>query len=138
MVILQIVVILVCSFFCCLMNIKKKHLLFIHLFLAMLGLCCCTGFSLGVTSRRYSLAVVRGLLIMVVSLVAEHRLQSAQASVVVAPGLWNTGSVVVVHRFSCFTVCGILSDQGSNPCPLHCQVHSLPLSYWRNLILVCS
>ena len=68
----------------------------------MLGICCCMGFSLVVTSSHYSLAVVRRLLIMVVSLVAERRLQSAQASVVVAPGLWNTGSVVVVHRFSCF------------------------------------
>ena len=38
----------------------------------MLGLCCCMGFSLVVTSRHYSLAVVCGLLIMVVSLVAEH------------------------------------------------------------------
>ena len=55
------------------MNIKKKKtLLFIHLFLAMLGLCCCMGFSLVVTSRHYSLSVVCGLLIMVVSLVAEH------------------------------------------------------------------
>ena len=104
----------------------------------MLGLCCCVGFSLGAASRRYSLAVVRGLLIMVVSLVAEHRLQSAQASVAVAPGLWTTGSVAVLHRFSRFIVRGILSDQGSNPCPLHCRVHSLPLSYQRNLILMCS
>ena len=104
----------------------------------MMGLCCCVGFSLGAASRRYSLAVVRGLLIMVVSLVAEHRLQSAQASVVVAPGLWTTGSVAVLHWFSRFIVCGILSDQGSNLCPLHCQAHSLPLSYQRNLILMCS
>jgi len=51
--------------------------------------------------------VVRGLLIAVASLIAEHGLQSA-------------GSVVVMHRLSCFESCGILPDQGSNWCPLHC------------------
>ena len=45
------------------------------------------GFSLGVASRGYSLAVVWGLLIVVVALVAEHGLQSARAFAVVAPGL---------------------------------------------------
>ena len=55
--------------------------------------------------------MVQGLL-AVASLVAEHRLQGAWASVVVAHGL------------SCLKACGIFLDQGSNPCPVHWQVDS--------------
>ena len=44
------------------------------IFLAVLGLCCCTGFSLVVVSGGCSLVAVHGLLIVVTSLVAEHRL----------------------------------------------------------------
>ena len=47
---------------------------FIYLFLAMLGLPCCGDFSLVVVSGCYSLVVVRGLLIAVASLGAEHGL----------------------------------------------------------------
>ena len=48
--------------------------------------------------------------------------------------LWSTGSrragsVVVAHRSSCSTACGILPDQGSNPCPLHWQADSQPLRH---------
>ena len=43
------------------------------LFSVVLGLCCCTGFSLVAVSRGYSLAVVLRLLIAVASLVAEHQ-----------------------------------------------------------------
>ena len=46
---------------------------FIYL-LAVLGLCCCMGFSLVAESWACSLVVVRGLCIAVVSLVAERRL----------------------------------------------------------------
>ena len=44
------------------------------LFLAVLGLGCCVGFSLVAVSRGYSPIVEHGLLIVVASLVAEHRL----------------------------------------------------------------
>ena len=37
---------------------------------------------------------------MVVSCVAKHRLLGTQASVAVAPRLYNTGSLVVLQRFS--------------------------------------
>ena len=67
----------------------------------MLGLCCCTGFSLVAVNGGYSLVAVPGLLITLASLVKEHGLQGAQASAVVAPGLQSTGSVVVVHGLSC-------------------------------------
>ena len=44
---------------------------------------------------------------MVASLAVEHRLYGAQASVVVGPGLWSTGSLAVVHGLSGSVVCGI-------------------------------
>ena len=50
------------------------------------------------------------------------------------PLLWSTGSrrsgsVVVAHGPSCSAACGILPDQGSNPCPPHWQADSQPLRH---------
>ena len=39
------------------------------------------------------------------------------------------GSVIVAHGPSCSAACGILPDQGSNPCPLHQQADSQPLRH---------
>ena len=39
------------------------------------------------------------------------------------------GSVVVAHGPSCSVTCGILPDQGSNPCALHWQADSQPLRH---------
>ena len=64
----------------------KNNLINIYLVFAVLGLCCCSGFSLIVVRGGYSLAAVHRLLIAVSSVV-EHEVQSAWASVVVAPGL---------------------------------------------------
>ena len=47
---------------------------FIYLFLALLSLLCCMGFSLVVASGISSLVAVLGLLIAVASLVEEHGL----------------------------------------------------------------
>ena len=69
---------------------------------------------------------VIGLLIEVSSLIAEHRLQSTRASVVVVSGLQNRGSIVVAHKL---LACGILPVQGSNTCLLYWQVASLPLRH---------
>ena len=44
---------------------------FLNLFLAVLGFCCCTGFSLVVASGGYSVVGMQGLLIVVASLVVE-------------------------------------------------------------------
>ena len=44
-------------------------------------------------------------------------------------GSRRAGSVVVAHGPSCSTACGILPDQGSNPCPLHWQADSQPLRH---------
>ena len=49
-------------------------LIFIPLFLSVLGSHCCSSFSLVETSQGYSLVVMQGLLTLVASLVAEHRL----------------------------------------------------------------
>ena len=46
----------------------------VYLFLALLGLCCCVGFSLVVASGGHSLVAVCGFLIVGPSLVSEHGL----------------------------------------------------------------
>ena len=48
--------------------------------------------------------------------------------------LWSTGSrragsATVAHGPSRSAACGILPDQGSNPCPLHWQADSQPLRH---------
>ena len=58
-------------------------------------------------------------LIAATSLVAQHRLSGARASVAVACGLWSARSVVAVHRLRCSEARGIFLDQGSNSRPLH-------------------
>ena len=55
----------------------------------MLGLHCCSGFSLIMTCRSYPFLQCAGHLIRVVSLVAEHRLWGTWISVVAA---WFLGS----------------------------------------------
>ena len=81
-----------------LFKLKKK--------LAALGLCCCT---------QAFPSCVRGLLILVASLVVEHRLQGvwvsvveACGSVIVARGLQYMCSVAVAHRLCCPSAWGIL------------------------------
>ena len=46
----------------------------LFLFLAVLGVCCCTSFSLVAVSAGYSVVAVCRLLIEVASLIAEHGL----------------------------------------------------------------
>ena len=50
-------------------------------------------------------------------------------------GSRRAGSVVVAHRPSCSTACGIFPDQGSNPCPLYWQADSQPLRHQGSPIL---
>ena len=58
----------------------------------MLGLCCYTGFSVVVESGDYSLAVLRGLLIVVASLVVGLALEHVGFSSY--QQLWLVGSVI--------------------------------------------
>ena len=92
------------------------------------------GFSLVAVSRDHSLAAVRRPLIAVASPVAwalGARASVAQpmVSVVAVPRLQSTDSVVVAHGPSCSEACGILPEQGSNPCTLHWQADSHLLYY---------
>ena len=66
----------------------------------MLGLCCCSGFSLVVASGGYSLLLAHRLLIAMAPFAAKHRLWGMQASVITAPGPYRTGSIAVAHRLS--------------------------------------
>ena len=102
----------------------------------VLGLRCCVWAFSSWTKRGLLFLAVRGLLIAVASLVAEHGVQVRglhqlwhAGSVVVARGLQSAGSVVVEHRLSCSTACGIFPDQGLNPRPLHQQADSQPLRH---------
>ena len=58
---------------------KFSLIVFVDLFLAVLGLGCCVGFSLVVKSRGYSLAVVPGLQGVGVSVVVLHGTSSCGA-----------------------------------------------------------
>ena len=107
-----------------------SNFIYFYLFVAALGLCCCTQAFSSCGKQRLLFVVVHRLLIVVASLV-EHGLQTCglqqlwhMGSVVMARGLQSASSVVVVHRFSCFIACGIFPDQSSNPCPLHWQADS--------------
>ena len=80
------------------------------LFLAVLGLHRCVGFSLAAASMGSSPVVVEGFLPVAASLTLEHGLQGA-------------GSVVV-HGLSCPEAGGIFPEQGLNQCSLRCKVDS--------------
>ena len=56
--------------------IKKKFIYFVYLFLAALGLRCCTRAFSSCSERGLLFIAVRGLLIAVASLVVEHGLQA--------------------------------------------------------------
>ena len=110
--------------------------MFIYLFLAVLGLHCCTWSFSSCGEQELLFVAVCGFLITVASLIVEHGLQARGlqqlqhvGSVVVAHGLQSTGSVVVAHGLSCYVACGIFPDQGSNPCPLHWQADSQSLCH---------
>ena len=77
-----------------------------YYYLAVLGLCCCAGFSLAAASGGYTPVAVSWLLIAVASLLVERGLQGMPASVLVAPAPWSTGPGVVVRRPDCSTACG--------------------------------
>ena len=88
--------------------------------MAVLGLCCCAG---------YSLVVVDRLLIAVASLVVEHRLQGTQTQELQLPSLEHRLASGVVHGPSSSVACEIFPDQGWNPCVLHWRADSSPLNH---------
>ena len=81
------------------------------------------GLSLVVTSRGHSSSRCAGLSL-------------SRPLLLWSTGSRRAGSVVVAHGPSCSTVCGILPDQGSNPCPLHWQADSQPLRHQGSPIIM--
>ena len=75
---------------------------------------------------------VRGHLIVVASLAAEDGLWAMQALVIAFPGIYSTGSAVVVHGLSCPTACEILPDQSLNLCPLLPCTDRWVLNLWTS------
>ena len=90
--------------------------LFIYLFMAMLGLRFCARAFSSCGKRGPLFIAVRGPLTIVASLVG-------------STGSRRAGSVIVAHGPSCSAACGILPEQGLNPCPLHWQADSQPLRH---------
>ena len=85
---------------------RPSHLLFFFnfIYLAVLGLGCCLGFSLVVAVRGCSLLAVPGLLSAVASLLVKRRLWGVWSSVVVAPQFQSTGSVVDAHEMNTLSI----------------------------------
>ena len=111
-----------------------KIILFLYLFLPVLGLSCYRSFSLVVASGDYSLVAVSGLLTVGGFSCCRVQALGVWASVVSAAELQRTGSVFVMHRLGCSSARGIFLDQGSIPCFLHWQADSLPLHHQGSTI----
>ena len=94
-------------------------ILYFYLFLAALGLGCCTRAFSSCGERGLLFVAVRGLLIAVASLV-----RSTGSRRVGFSSCGSRASVVVARGLSGSAACGIFPDQRSNPCPLHWQVDS--------------
>ena len=90
--------------------------LFIYLFMAVLGLRFCARAFLVAASGGHSSSRCADL-----SLSWPLLLRST--------GSRCAGSIIVAHGPSCSAACGILPDQGLNPCPLHWQADSQPLRH---------
>ena len=104
-------------------------ILFIYLFLAVLGLCCCARAFSSCSEQGLLFVAVRGFLIVIVSLVAEHGLQVhglqqlwLAGPRVQAQQLWHMGPVAP-RMWD-------LPGPGLEPvCPLHWQADSQPLRH---------
>ena len=83
-----------------------KFYLFIYLFLAVLGLRFC--------ARAFSSCGKRGPLLSQCA-----GLSPSRPLLLRSTGSRRTGSAAVAHGPNCSAACGILPDQGSNPCPVH-------------------
>ena len=104
----------------------KKIILFIYLFLVVMGLFCRVSFPLVAAKGSCSNCSARD---SHCSGFAYCRPQALRCL-----GFSSCSSWTLEHRLHCSTACGILQDQGSNPCLLHWQqVDSLPLSYQGGL-----
>ena len=100
---------------------------FIYLFIYLFIFGCvgssllCVGF---LQLRRVGATLHRG------ARASHHRgLSPSRPLLLRSTGSKHAGSVLVAHGPSRSAACGILPDQGSNPCPLHWQADSQPLRH---------
>ena len=96
---------------------------FIYLFIFYLFIFGCVGSSFSV--RGLSLVAASGGH----SSLRCTGLSPSRPLLLRSTGSRHAGSVIVAHGPSCSVACGIFSDQGSNPCPLHWQADSQPLRH---------
>ena len=74
--------------------------IYLYLFMAALGLCCCARAFSSCGERGLLFVVVRGLLIVVASLCCRAQALGTRAAVVVARGLSSCVSGALEHRLS--------------------------------------
>ena len=134
-----------CNYFCtnliisvtllqgCFLLIVSK--IYLCLFLAVLGLHCCTGFSLVAASRSALQFWCEGIsfrwLLFLQSTGSRARgLQQLQLL-----GSRAQAQELGMHELSCSMACGILPGQGPNLCLPQWQVDSLPLSHQGSPLL---
>ena len=117
----------------CLLKVPFLSFLF-YLFLVVLGLCCCVGFSLD-TGKQGPLSSCRvwashcdGFSCYGAQALGPSGFSSCGARAH-SLQLQSTGSIVVVHGLSFSTAGEIFLDQGLSLCLLHWQADSLPLSH---------
>ena len=99
------------------MYVNKHVLLFISLFLALLGLCCCVQTSPAAVNRACGARAAH---------CSGFSCRGAGAVRAQAQSLWHVGLVATRHGGE---ACGIIPDQGSNSRPLHWQEDSQPLDH---------
>ena len=116
------------------------HFTFLFIYpLAVLDLHSCVGFLWLQWAEAVLLLPSSGSSVLCLFLLQStgsrvHRLHQLWlvGAVAAAPRLESTGSIVIVHRLSSSTTHGIFPDQESNPCLLHGQADSSPLSHQGN------
>ena len=106
-------------------------LLFMYLFLAALGLHCCTQAFSSCGKQGATLCCGKGASLCsgfsCGAFMGFHRCSSQAPECRLSSFDFQAleqASVVVAQRLSCPEACGIFLDQGSSPCPLHWQASS--------------
>ena len=102
---------------------RTSLLLFIYLFLAVLGLRCCSGFSLVAASGVHSSLRSTGFSLRWLLLLQSLGCRRVPASAAAAQHL---GSVVAARWLRCSAACAVFLDQESNLCPLHWHADFYP------------
>ena len=117
----------------------SHYVLNLAVFISLQGLACMGFFKIFLKNLliyfwlRWVFVSVRGLSLVAAS--GGHSssrcagLSLSRPLLLRSTGSRRADSAVVAHGSSCSAACGILPDQGSNPCPLHWQADSQPLRH---------